>query len=215
MARQLARAVGYAYVDSGAMYRAATLYALRHGFIRPDGSVDAEALERALPGVSVEFRVDPATGESRTYLNGEDVERAIRSMEVSGHVSPVAAVPAVRSFLTEQMQALGRGKGIVMDGRDIGTAVFPQAEMKVFVDASPEVRARRRYDELKAKGEPAEYADVLRNVRERDHIDRTRAVSPLRQAPDAIVLNNDAVSPAEQDAWLLHHFHKIADEDRD
>lgn len=206
MARRLARKVGYAYIDSGAMYRAVTLYALRHGMIAPDGTVDVPALEAALPDIHIAFHVDPATGMSHTYLNGHDVETEIRSMEVSGHVSPIAAIPAVRRYLTRQMADFGREKGIVMDGRDIGTAVFPQAELKVFVDASPQVRARRRYDELKGKGQTVNYEDVLANVMERDRIDRTRATSPLRQAEDAIVLNNDAMTPEEQDAWLLTKF---------
>lgn len=211
MARELAAAVGYAYVDSGAMYRAVTLYAMRHGIVRPDGSLDTAALEAALPEIHVDFRVPPGEKASHTFLNGEDVEREIRTMAVSSHVSPVAAVGAVRRALTAMMQAYGSTRRIVMDGRDIGTAVFPDAEMKVFVDASPEVRARRRHAELLAKGDEADFEEVLRNVRERDHIDRTRKESPLRQAPDALVLDNDHMSREEQAEWLLTQFRRIAD----
>ncbi|MBD5231893.1 MAG: (d)CMP kinase [Bacteroidales bacterium] len=212
MAKQLAAAVGYAYIDSGAMYRAITLYAMRHGFIRPDGSVDTAALCAALPDIRIEFRYVPEAAASHTFLNGEDVEREIRSLEVSSHVSPVAAVPEVRHALTAMMQQYGEAKGIVMDGRDIGTTVFPAAEMKVFVNASPEVRARRRYDELRAKGDEVDYEQVLANVQERDEIDRNRKESPLRQAPDALVLDNDNLTREEQSAWLLDTFRRIADE---
>ena len=209
MAKSLAAKVGYKYIDSGAMYRAVTLYALRHGLIAADGSIDVKGLEAALPSIEIDFRVDPSTGKSHTYLNGEDVEGSIRSMEVASHVSPVAVIGSVRRALTERMQQFGAEKGIVMDGRDIGTTVFPQAEMKVFVDASPEVRARRRYDELKAKGQEADYESVLANVKERDHIDSTRAESPLRKAEDAVVLNNDLMTPAEQEQWMLDLFNKL------
>lgn len=212
MARQLAAAVGYAYIDSGAMYRAVTLYAMRNGFILPDGSVDTLRLGAALPQVHVDFRYVAEAGASHTFLNGEDVEREIRSMEVSSHVSPVAAVAEVRHALTAMMQEYGRAKGIVMDGRDIGTTVFPDAEMKVFVNASPEVRARRRYEELRAKGDEVDFDAVLANVRERDEIDRNRKESPLRQAPDALVLDNDNLTREEQAAWLLDNFRRIADD---
>lgn len=201
MAKALARNIGYVYVDSGAMYRAVTLYALDHG-MTAGGSLDTQALVAALPAIEVSFALNPATGASETMLNGVNVEREIRSLRVSEMVSPVAAVPEVRAVLTQMQQELGRHKGIVMDGRDIGTTVFPDAEMKVFVEASPEVRARRRYNELIEKGMPADYDEVYRNITERDHIDRTRAVSPLSQAPDAHLLNNDNVSPAEQLKWL-------------
>lgn len=211
MAKELAQATGYAYIDSGAMYRAVTLYAMRHGMVRPDGSIDAEALEKALPQISIDFRV--VGDRSHTYLNDEDVEKEIRTLEVSSHVSPVAALPAVRHALTAMMQGYGKQKGIVMDGRDIGTTVFPEAEMKIFVNASPEVRARRRYKELLEKGEQVSYEDVLENVKARDHIDRTRAESPLRQAEDAIVLDNDNLTPAMQREWLLQTFKKIAGSD--
>ena len=210
MARQLARLVGYAYIDSGAMYRAVTLYAMRHGMIASDGAVDTPALVKALDDIDISFRL-AADGASHTFLNDEDVEAAIRSLEVSSHVSPVSAIAEVRRFLTAMQQDYGRGRGIVMDGRDIGTTVFPDAEMKVFVDASPEVRARRRFDELTAKGLAPGYDEVYRNICERDEIDRTRTESPLRKADDAFVLNNDLMTREEQLDTLLALFHKITD----
>lgn len=206
MAKDLAREVGYVYVDTGAMYRAITLFALRNGLFAPDGSVNADALARLLPEVSVGFRLDPKTRTPRTLLNGEDVEDEIRGLEVSSHVSPVAALPAVRAALTKQQQLMGRDKGIVMDGRDIGTVVFPQAELKIFVTASAEVRAKRRFDELKQKGQDVDYAEILRNVQERDYIDSHRATAPLRQADDALVLDNSNMTIAQQKAWLLEKF---------
>lgn len=211
MARELAAAIGYAYIDSGAMYRAVTLHAMRQGIIRPDGTLDSQALAQELPHISIDFRLPPGATASHTYLNGQDVEQEIRSMDVSAHVSPVAAVPQVRHALTAMMQEYGRRRRIVMDGRDIGTTVFPDAEMKIFVNASPEVRARRRHAELLAKGQDTTYEEVLHNIRQRDHIDRTRQESPLRQAPDATVLDNDRLTPAEQAAWLLAKFKETAD----
>lgn len=208
MAKALARRIGYVYVDSGAMYRAVTLYALDHHLTLADGSLDVDALVKALPQIKVSFDVNPATGASETFLNGVNVEREIRTLRVSEMVSPVAAVPEVRELLTRLQQNLGEKKGIVMDGRDIGTAVFPHAEMKVFVEASPEVRARRRYRELIEKGMPADYDEVFRNINERDHIDRTRAVSPLRKADDAFLLNNDHLSLDEQLDILTDLYHK-------
>jgi len=210
MAKDLAREVGYVYVDSGAMYRAVTLFALRRGFFRGE-SLDVEALCASLPEVGISFRLDPATRMPRTLLNGEDVEEAIRTLEVSAHVSPVAAVPAVREVLMREQRALGREKGIVMDGRDVGTAVFPEAELKIFVTASAEVRAQRRCDELKAKGQDVRFEDVLRNVEERDYIDTHRAMNPLRQAADALVLDNGNLTIAEQKAWLLARFREVAE----
>lgn len=205
MAKDLAREVGYVYVDTGAMYRAITLFALRNGLFAPDGSVNADSLARLLPEVSVGFRLDPEKRTPRTLLNGEDVEDEIRGLEVSSHVSPVAALPAVRAALTKQ-QLMGRDKGIVMDGRDIGTVVFPQAELKIFVTASAEVRAKRRFDELKQKGQDVDYAEILRNVQERDYIDSHRATAPLRQADDALVLDNSNMTIPQQKAWLLEKF---------
>jgi len=209
MAKDLAREIGYIYVDSGAMYRAVTLHALRKGLFKGD-ALDAAGLEQTLPGVSVSFRLDPATGLPRTLLNGEDVEEAIRTLEVSAHVSQVAAQPAVRLALMRAQQELGREKGIVMDGRDIGTAVFPDAELKIFVTASAEVRAQRRYDELRQKGQDVSYEEVLRNVQERDYIDSHRAMNPLRKADDARVLDNSAMSIAGQKEWLLAQFREVA-----
>lgn len=208
MARRLAREVGYFYVDSGAMYRAVTLYAIRHG-LAADGKVDADALCRALPEIGISFSLDD-DGNQHTLLNGEDVEREIRGMQVSEMVSPVAAIPEVRRRLVKMQRSYGRDKGIVMDGRDICTTVFPDAEMKVFVEASPEVRAKRRMLELEEKGSPVSYDEVYANICERDRIDTTRAESPLRKAPDAMVLDNDNLTREEQMDWLLKRFHEIA-----
>lgn len=213
MAKQLAREVGYVYIDTGAMYRAVTLFALRRGLFRPDGGLDAARLEALMPEIHVSFRLDAGTGLPLTLLNGENVEAEIRGMEVSSRVSPVAALPFVRAALTLQQQEMGRGKGIVMDGRDIGTVVFPDAELKVFVTASDEVRARRRCDELAAKGQPADFGEVLANVRERDYIDSHREVAPLRQAPDALVLDNSLLTREEQQAWLNERFAERVAED--
>ncbi|MCM1005204.1 MAG: (d)CMP kinase [Prevotella sp.] len=207
MAKKLAAAVGYKYIDSGAMYRAVTLYAMRHGMIASDGSVNVAALEAELPNILIDF----AANTNRTLLNGEDVESQIRSIEVASHVSPVAAIPAVRRYLTVRMQQFGAEKGIVMDGRDIGTTVFPDAEMKVFVDASAEVRAHRRFLELQAKGLPADYEEVLANVKERDRIDSTRQESPLRKADDAAVLCNDNMTLEQQQHWMLDLFNTKAE----
>jgi len=167
MAKDLAKEIGYIYVDTGAMYRSVTLYALRHGMFAADGSIDAAALEKAMPEIKISFRLNAESGRPDTYLNGELVEKDIRSMEVSSKVSPIAALGFVRKALVAQQQEMGKEKGIVMDGRDIGTAVFPDAELKIFVTASAEVRAQRRFDELKAKGMPADFQDILKNVEER------------------------------------------------
>lgn len=209
MAKQLAREVGYSYIDSGAMYRAVTLQAMRLGYFSPSGEPDVEAIVAMLPEVLIEFRVVEG-GVSHTFLCGEDVEREIRTLEVSNHVSPVAAIPQVRHALTAMMQQMGKRGGIVMDGRDIGTTVFPNAQMKVFVDASPEVRAERRYKELTEKGEKVSLEQVLENVRERDRIDSTRKESPLRKAPDALVLDNDHLTREEQSRWLLDTFNRLS-----
>ncbi|MBD5278492.1 MAG: (d)CMP kinase [Bacteroides sp.] len=205
MAKQLARKIGYVYVDSGAMYRATTLYAIRHAMTDPAKGVDSEALVKALPNIRISFAIAPDQTQ-HTMLNGEDVEKEIRGMEVSGWVSPVAVIPEVRHYLVALQQGYGAEKGIVMDGRDIGTTVFPDAEMKVFVEASPEVRATRRYNELIEKGTPADYEEVLANIRERDHIDTTRKESPLRKADDAFVLDNDRLSREEQMEILVNLF---------
>ncbi len=205
MARQLAAAIGYVYVDSGAMYRAVTLHALRRGMVDASTGVDRPRLIADLPGLSIGFALLP-DGSQHTTLNGEDVEKDIRSMEVSSWVSPVAEIPEVRRRLVALQQEYGRGRGIVMDGRDIGTTVFPDAEMKVFVNASPEVRAERRFKELQEKGMPPSYEEVLDNVRRRDHIDSTREESPLRQAEDAYVLDNDRLTREQQLDTLLRLF---------
>ncbi len=204
MAKALAQKVGYVYVDTGAMYRSVTLYALRHDLFREDGSIKTEELETSLKDIVIEQKL--VDGKTTTFLNGENVERAIRTLEVSNHVSPVAALPFVRTALVAQQQRMGENGGIVMDGRDIGTVVFPHAELKIFVTASAEVRAQRRYDELKEKGMAADYDDILKNVQERDYIDSHRDVSPLRQADDALLLDNSHLTIAEQDEWLMQRF---------
>ena len=206
MAKDLAREVGYIYVDTGAMYRSVTLYALRKGLFEADGTVKTAELEREMENIHISFQVNTETGRPDTYLNGECVEQLIRSLEVSSHVSPIAAIGFVRRALVAQQQQMGKDKGVVMDGRDIGTVVFPDAELKIFVTASAQVRARRRYDELQAKGMPADYDDILKNVEERDYIDSHREESPLRKAEDAILLDNSEMSIAEQKQWLLERF---------
>jgi cytidylate kinase len=216
MAKQLAKDIGYVYVDTGAMYRAVTLYAMRNGMF-PDEGIQEAALKAAVDAgeIQISFQFNAETGRPDTYLNGEKVEDEIRQMEVSNRVSPIAALPFVRALLTEQQQAMGKEKGIVMDGRDIGTAVFPQAEMKVFVTASARVRAQRRYEELLGKAKTQEelaalnFEEVLKNVEERDYIDSHREVAPLRQAEDAIVLDNSEMTREEQSAWLLAKFQEI------
>ena len=210
MAKTLARRIGYAYIDTGAMYRAVTLFALDNGLTNGDGTVNETALTAQLGEIAITFNVNPTTGQSETYLNGQCVEREIRSMRVSSMVSQVAKIAAVRRALVAQQQAMGRSKGIVMDGRDIGTVVFPDAEMKVYVTASAETRAHRRHDELVAKGDTSTtYEEVLHNVMERDRIDTTRAESPLRKADDAYTLDNSHMTIAEQDQWLINLYDKI------
>lgn len=206
MAKDLAREVGYIYVDTGAMYRSVTLYALRNQLFDADGNIMANALEAAMPHINIAFKLNEQTGRPDTYLNGQCVENEIRTLEVSSKVSIVAALPFVRKKLVEEQQKMGKEKGIVMDGRDIGTVVFPQAELKIFVTASAEVRAQRRFDELEAKGMPADYADILKNVQERDYIDSHRAVSPLTKAADAIELDNSHMTIVEQKQWLMDKF---------
>ena len=206
MAKELARKVGYVYVDTGAMYRCVTLFALRHQLFTADGAVLEEQLREAMPQIDIDQRL--IDGKTTTFLNGENVEREIRNLEVSNHVSPIAAIPFVRTALVAQQQKMGREGGIVMDGRDIGTTVFPNAKLKIFVTASAEVRAQRRYDELQQKGMPADYADILKNVQERDYIDSHREVSPLRQADDALLLDNSHMTIDEQNKWLMEQFEK-------
>lgn len=203
MAKQLARKLGYIYVDTGAMYRSVTLYALRNGIFNADGTIDTQRLETEMPKIDISFRVNSETGCPDTYLNGELVEKEIRSLEVSNHVSPISALPFVREALVALQRQMGAEKGVVMDGRDIGTTVFPDAELKVFVTASAKVRAQRRYDELQAKGMPADFDDILANVEQRDYIDTHREISPLRKADDAIELDNSNMTIEEQDKWLM------------
>ena len=209
MAKNLARQLGYVYVDTGAMYRAVTLYALHHQLFEADGEVDAASLQQAMPDIRISFQFNAQTGKPDTYLNDELVEQEIRTMQVSERVSKIAALPFVRTALVAQQQRMGKDKGIVMDGRDIGTVVFPHAELKIFVTASAEVRAQRRYDELQQKGMPARYDDILKNVQERDYIDSHREVSPLRKADDAIELDNSNLTIDEQQQWLLQQVDKV------
>ncbi len=204
MAKELAKNVGYVYVDTGAMYRAVSLYGIRHGIIT-ETDIDEARLQLLIADLKITFKTN-AEGKQETYLNGENVEREIRTLEVANGASRVSAIGFVRRELVRQQQLMGLEKGIVMDGRDIGTVVFPEAELKLFVTASPEVRAQRRYDELRAKGEQADYAAVLANVKERDHRDTHRAESPLRQAEDAILIDNSAMTRDEQNALLQKLF---------
>ncbi len=207
MAKHLAKIIGYRYVDSGAMYRAVTLWAMRHGLVSEGTEPESGELIKALPEIKIDFAINP-DGSQSTMLNGENVEREIRTIEVSNCVSPIAAIPEVRYALTSMQQAMGAEKGIVMDGRDIGTSVFPDAELKIFVNASPECRAKRRFKELTEKGESVTYEEVLENVRNRDYIDMHREVSPLRCAPDAECLDNSEMTTDEQNAILLDLYHK-------
>ena len=211
MAKGLAKEIGYTYIDTGAMYRAVTLYALRHGLFE-GGEIDEEKLKKLMDDIHISFRFNPKTDRADTCLNGEDVEKEIRGMEVAGWVSRVAALGFVRRALVGMQQEMGREKGIIMDGRDIGTVVFPDAELKVYVTASPEVRAERRLEELKAKGDEVSFEEVLENVKMRDHLDTTRKESPLRRADDAIELDSSNMTIAEQKAWLLAQYHKAATE---
>lgn len=212
MAKNLAREIGYIYIDTGAMYRAVTLYALRRDQITVNRTVKSIELEREMPLITVSFTINRETGQPDTLLNGENVEQQIRTMEVSNNVSQIAALPFVREALVAQQQRMGANKGVVMDGRDIGTVVFPDAELKIFVTASAQVRAQRRFDELKAKGLPANYDNILKNVQERDYIDSHREVSPLRKAPDAIELDNSQLTIDQQQAWLLQQYQRAAAE---
>lgn len=211
MARALASEIGYRYIDSGAMYRAVTLWAMRHGLV-DSGEVDKDSLVASLSQINIDFMPNPSGWQS-TILNGEDVEDEIRRMAVSNNVSQVAVIPEVRHRLVAIQQDFGREKGIVMDGRDIGTTVFPDAEMKVFVSASPQTRAQRRFQELVEKGVSTSFEEVLANVVKRDHIDETREESPLRKADDAHVLDNSNMSIADQNKWLLSLYKSIADAD--
>lgn len=210
MAKDLAKEIGYIYVDTGAMYRSVTLYALRHELFDENNQVKTEMLAKEMPNIHIGFKLNQETGRPDCYLNDELVEKEIRSLEVSNHVSVIAAVPFVREALVAQQQQMGLEKGIVMDGRDIGTTVFPDAELKIFVTADAKVRAQRRYDELMQKGMPADYAAILKNVEERDYLDTHREVSPLRKAEDAITLDNSLMTIPEQKKWLMRQYQQAA-----
>ncbi|MBO4827236.1 MAG: (d)CMP kinase [Prevotella sp.] len=213
MAKDLAREIGYVYVDTGAMYRAVTLYALRNELFTDDGQVMLDALQERMDDICISFQFNPETSRPDTYLNGELVEKEIRGMEVSDRVSLVAAIPFVREAMVAQQQRMGDEKGIVMDGRDIGTTVFPDAELKIFVTASAEVRAERRYKELIGKGMEADYDEILRNVQERDYADSHREVSPLRKADDALELDNSNMTIPEQNAWVMEQYLRVVNEE--
>lgn len=202
MAKNLAKEIGYIYIDTGAMYRAVTLYALQNHLITKEG-IDCESLEKQMNHILVTFVLDTKSGHPQTYLNGTCVEKEIRTMEVSKYVSHIAAIDFVREAMVSLQRLMGESKGVIMDGRDIGTVVFPNAELKVFVTANAEIRAKRRFDELTAKGEVCDFNDILENVKERDRIDSTRTISPLRKADDAIILDNSYMTIEEQQIWLL------------
>ena len=206
MANDLAKEIGYIYIDSGAMYRAVTLFALNINAFNPDNTINTHLLKANLDKLNVTFKLNPETNLPETYLNGINVEKEIRSMEVSKRVSPIATLDFIRDEMVAQQKAMGKNKGIVMDGRDICTTVFPEAELKIFVTASAEVRAKRRYDEMIAKTGNADYQEILKNIEERDYIDQTRKLSPLKQAADAIVLDNSNMTIAEQKKWLLDKY---------
>ena len=208
MAKALARNIGYLYFDSGAMYRAVALYCMQNGLIN-DTKIDIETLRSKMTDIQITFEADPETKNSLTFLNGVNVEHEIRSLEVSRLVSQVAALDFVREEMVDRQRQMGEAKGIVMDGRDIGTTVFPNAEMKIFVTASAEVRAQRRYDELTARGDNANFQEILENVLQRDHIDQTREVSPLKQADDALLLDNSNMTREEQMNWLIDKFNSL------
>ncbi len=208
MARSLAETIGYTYVDTGAMYRAVTLYCMENDLIHSQ-EVNEEKLKQALPYINISFCLNKETGRPETFLNGENVEKEIRSMKVANYVSVIAALPYVRQALVAMQQKMGEKKGLVMDGRDVGTVVFPEAELKIFVTADPEIRARRRYEELIAKGTPASFEEVLTNIKERDHMDTTRTEGPLKKASDALVLDNSYMTISEQMEWLLVQYKKV------
>lgn len=208
MAKDLAREIGYIYVDSGAMYRAVTLYCIKSQLFN-DNQLDINRLKNDISQIEIRFKINKETSLPETYLNGVNVEKEIRTMEVSSKVSQVSAIDFVREAMVAQQQAMGQQKGIVMDGRDIGTTVFPDAELKIFVTASPEIRATRRYDELKGKGLDAQYEEILENVKQRDYIDQNRDISPLRQAEDALLLDNTNLTIEQQKSWLINQYERI------
>ena len=213
MAKDLAKIIGYIYIDSGAMYRAVTLYCLQNELINDDNSIDEEKLKAQLPNIHIHFELNPETGRPDTYLNGQNVEGEIRGMEVSGLVSPVSAIGFLRKEMVKQQQEMSLKKGVVMDGRDIGTVVFPDAELKLFITASPEIRAKRRIDELRGRGNnDTSYEEVLENIKYRDHHDRNRKESPLRKADDAIELDNSTINIEQQLQWAVDMYHKTMGE---
>lgn len=202
IAKDLAKVLNYIYIDTGAMYRAVTLFAMRNGIIN-SGEIDTEKLNKLLPDVKVSFRQNQETKLNETYLNGENVEQEIRRMDVSNNVSLISTIKTVREYLVELQREMAKEGGVVMDGRDIGTVVLPDADLKIFMTASPEVRAERRFKELKGKGEKVSLEEITKNIEERDHMDTTRKESPLRQADDAIVLDNSNMTPQEQLDWIV------------
>lgn len=208
MAKALAKSVGYTYIDTGAMYRSVALFCLRHGLIT-DGKVDVERLLHMLPDINISFKIED--GKQITYLNGENVENEIRGLEVSNNVSLVAAIAEVRHAMVRLQQEMGKNKGVVMDGRDIGTVVLPDAEIKLYVTTSPEIRAKRRYDEMRAKGDTSvTLDDIIANVKMRDHLDTTRKESPLRKADDAVEVDSGKFASAEEQiAWAVDYFHQF------
>lgn len=210
MAKDLAREIGYIYIDSGAMYRALTYYCLQNKLIE-NGTVALQELADRMKQIQISFVLNPVTGKPETYLDGRNIEKEIRTLEVSQHVSMVSAIGFVRRAMVEQQQQMGKLKGIVMDGRDIGTTVFPEAELKIFVTASPEIRAQRRLDEMAQKGETASFEAVLENVKQRDYMDQNRDESPLRKAEDALLLDNSHLSIDEQKQWLLMQFRMVTE----
>ncbi|MBQ5394807.1 MAG: (d)CMP kinase [Alistipes sp.] len=208
-AKAIAARLGYIFIDTGAMYRAVTLYALEHGAIR-QGMVYEEEVIKLLPEMQITFRFNPERGASDIYVNGDRVEGKIRSIEVSNCVSAVSAIGKVREMLVQMQQEMGKRRGVVMDGRDIGTVVFPDAELKIFMTADPRVRAQRRYDELTAKGDKVSLEEIEQNVRDRDYQDEHRAISPLRKADDAIVLDNSQMTVEEQMTWIMERIAELA-----
>ena len=209
MAKQLAKDLGYIYVDTGAMYRAVTLFSMQNGYISDNRSIDEDRLHKALQSIDIAFVFRDEYKRPVVHLNGKCVEEEIRSIEVSRNVSLIAALPFVRTAMVEKQREMGKAKGVVMDGRDIGTTVFPDAELKIFVTASAEVRAQRRYDELVERSMPADYDEILANVKERDYIDSHREVSPLRMADDAVLLDNSDMTRDEQQQWLMYKVDEI------
>lgn len=212
-AKAIAARLGYIFIDTGAMYRAVTLYALEHGAIR-SGIVDEDAVVASLKSIDIDFRFNPSRGASDIYVNGDLVEGKIRTIEVSNCVSPVSSIREVREKLVAMQQQMGRKRGVVMDGRDIGTVVFPDAELKIFMTADPHIRALRRYDELRAKGDSVSLEEIEQNVRSRDEADMTRAISPLRQAEDAIVLDNSFMTIPEQMEWFMARYNEVIESKR-